>query len=75
MCSVSHLPLLIHYMVVPFHEVCEALKVVRSSSRTSVFQAMFALQEREWHSVDDLSPEKGEDDVSFNVSLQLNNKL
>ena len=31
-------------ITVPFHEVCEALKVVRSSSRTSVFQAMFALQ-------------------------------
>ena len=52
---------------VPFHEVCEALKVTRSSSRTSVFQAMFALQEREWHSVDDLSPKKGEDDVTFNL--------
>ena len=52
---------------VPFHEVCEALKVVRSSSRTSVFQAMFALQEREWHSVDDISPKEGEDDVTFNL--------
>ena len=60
-------PLPFIYITVPFHEVCEALNVVRSSSRTSVFQAMFALQEREWHSVDDLSPKKGEDDVTFNL--------
>ena len=52
---------------VPFHQVCEALKIVRSSSRTSVFQAMFALQEKEWHSVDDLSPPKGGDDIKFNL--------
>ena len=52
---------------VPFHEVCEALKVTRSSSRTSVFQAMFALQERQWHSVDDLSPTKGEGGLTFNL--------
>ncbi len=28
---------------------------------------MFALQEREWHSVDDLSPKTGESDVTFNL--------
>ena len=43
------------------------MKVVRSSSRTSVFQAMFALQEKSWHSVDDLSPKENEDDVTFNL--------
>lgn len=53
---------------VPFHEVCEHLKIVRSSSRTSVFQAMFALQERTWHSVDDISPAEGEDDVTFRIN-------
>lgn len=52
---------------VPFHEVCEEIKVERSSSRTSVFQAMFALQEREWHSLDDISPKREEDGVSFNL--------
>lgn len=61
------IPFFLILVPVPFHEVCEALKVVRSSSRTSVFQAMFALQEREWHSVDDLSPEEGEDDTTFNL--------
>lgn len=49
----------------PFHKVTEALRVTRSSSRTSVFQAMFALQEREWHSVDDLCP--SEDDLRFQL--------
>lgn len=40
---------------VPFHKVTEALRVPRDSSRTSVFQAMFALQERAWHSIDDMN--------------------
>ena len=44
---------------VPFHKVTEALRISRDSSRTSVFQAMFALQERDWHSVDDLNPKEG----------------
>jgi len=52
---------------VPFHEVCEEIKLERSSSRTSVFQAMFALQEAEWHSLDEISPKQGEGDVSFNL--------
>lgn len=52
---------------VPFHEVCEEIKVERSSSRTSVFQAMFALQEAEWHSLEEISPKHGEDGVSFNL--------
>lgn len=39
---------------VPFHKVTEALNIKRDSSRTSVFQAMFALQERNWHSLDDI---------------------
>jgi len=44
---------------VPFHRVAETLQVVRDRSRTSVFQAMFALQERSWHHVDDLCPKDG----------------
>jgi non-ribosomal peptide synthetase component F len=50
---------------VPFHKVTEALQIARDRSRTSVFQAMFALQEREWHSVDDLCPRDGK--VRFNL--------
>jgi len=37
---------------VPFHEVVNELKVQRDASRTPVFQAMFAYQERAWHTVD-----------------------
>jgi len=44
----------------PFHKVTEALRLTRSGNRTAVFQAMFALQEREWHSVDDLCPSEGD---------------
>mmetsp|Transcript_23153 Transcript_23153/g.64167 ORF Transcript_23153/g.64167 Transcript_23153/m.64167 type:complete len:2474 (+) Transcript_23153:109-7530(+) len=50
---------------VPFHKVTEALRISRDNSRTSVFQAMFALQEREWHSLDDLSNEEG--DIRFRL--------
>ena len=32
---------------IPFHKVTDALKVARDRSRTSLFQAMCALQERE----------------------------
>lgn len=53
---------------VPFHKVTEALHIKRDSSRTSVFQAMFALQERNWHSLDDLCPEEG------NIRFQLKNQ-
>jgi Non-ribosomal peptide synthetase modules and related proteins len=49
----------------PFHKVTEALRIPRSSNRTSVFQAMFALQEREWHSLDDLCPTEG--DLKFQL--------
>jgi non-ribosomal peptide synthetase component F len=58
---------------VPFHEVCEELRVDRSSSRTSVFQAMFALQERHWHSVDDLLPKEEEQDITFNIKQYSHN--
>ena len=50
---------------IPFHKVTEALKVARDRSRTSLFQAMFALQEREWHNVDDLCPANGR--TKFNL--------
>lgn len=50
---------------VPFHKVTESLRIARDRSRTSVFQAMFALQEREWHSVDDVCPTNGH--VKFNL--------
>lgn len=33
---------------VPFHDVVKALNVPRDGSRTPVFQAFFALQERKW---------------------------
>ena len=33
---------------VPFHDVVKALNVPRHGSRTPVFQAFFALQERKW---------------------------
>eukprot|EP00957_Ditylum_brightwellii_P210464 15364998-Ditylum_brightwellii.AAC.1 len=52
---------------VAFHHVCEALNVQRDASQTSIFQAMFALQEQEWHSVEDLSPSLGEDELTFNL--------
>lgn len=53
---------------VPFHKVTEHLNVKRDSSRTSVFQAMFALQERNWHSLEDLNPKSG------NIRFQLKNQ-
>lgn len=43
----------------PFDKVAEALQVVRDNSRTSVFQAMFALQDSEWHTVDGICPREG----------------
>lgn len=56
---------------VPFHTVTEHLKIKRDSSRTSVFQAMFALQERNWHSLDDLCPES--DEIHFQLKNQNHN--
>jgi non-ribosomal peptide synthetase component F len=50
---------------VPFHEVTEALNLPRDRSRTSVFQAMFALQEREWHTLEEICPSSG--DLTFNL--------
>lgn len=38
----------------PFHLVVEELRTARDSSRTPCFQAMFAYQERSWHSLEDL---------------------
>jgi hypothetical protein len=50
----------------PFHEVTEQLQLERSRSRTAVFQAMFALQERSWHSLDVVQPPAGSS-LRFNL--------
>lgn len=39
---------------VPFHDVVNELKIQRDAARTPVFQAMFAYQERAWHTVNDV---------------------
>lgn len=51
---------------VPFHDVVKALRVPRDSSRTPIFQAFFALQERKWWTLEDISPPP-EDELQFQL--------
>lgn len=51
---------------VPYHDVVKALNVPRDSSRTPVFQAFFALQEKKWWTLHDICPPKG-DDLQFQL--------
>ncbi len=41
---------------VPFHKVVGAVDVNRDSTRTPLFQAFFALQERKWWTLEDICP-------------------
>ena len=56
---------------VAFHKVTEALNFKRDISRSPVFQAMFALQERNWHSLDDINPADG--NINFKLENQNHN--
>ena len=52
----------------PFHHVADAIGTVRDSSRSAVFQAMFAYQDATWHALDDLAEDMADTGAKFTLN-------